>query len=314
MNPNYNLIAGTHDSADNLAVGQTPGFINVTKGCLDIWANDVAMQCKNPVIASVTDSRIFKQLRNTGELRLDWIEMTGMGDWGVKAEKQNVLKGAVTLADQRSFCTVDFYKDMPVTHLMRRMRNSDSIISMALQKFIQAARRTDEKAGFSLISNATYTVAEGNLVELTPAGATPTPAEYEALVEAGANALMNQVDADGNLVECFEPTQLLVAQRGDAYIALSKALKMRTDGCCDVNGMQYAGIAGLTIRVVPYFAPGEMYLVNSTSTLYRDIVSPLTVVYRDHMYSDNWESYYRGFFSHRYFQADKLGLVKLAFN
>ena len=314
MNPNYNLIGGSFDTADNLAIGQTPGFVNVSKGCLEIWQNDLAMQCKNPAIASVADSRIFKQLRNTGELRLDWVEMTGMGDWGLKAEKQNVLKGAVTLANQRSFCTSDFYKDMPVTHLMRRMRNSDSVISMALKKFIAAARRTDEKVGFSLISNASYTVAEGNLVELTPAGATPTVAEYEALVELGANALMNQVDADGNPIECFEATQLLVSQRGTAYINLSKALKMRTDGCCDVNGMQYSGIAGLTIRVAPFLPADEMYLLNSTSTLYRDIVSPLTVVYRDHMYSDNWESYYRGFYSHRYFQADKLGLVKLAFN
>ena len=310
MNPQYNINAGTHDSADNLAVGQNGSAINVSKGCLEIWSNQTAMQCSNPMIASVTDSRIFKQLNNSGELRLDWIEMAGMGDWGTKTEKGTPLKGAAALANQRSYCTVDFYKDMPVTHLMRRMRNSNSIVSMAIAKFIAGARRTDEKTGFSLISNAPYSVADSNIASVVPAVVTaPTIAEWEKLVEAGSQVLMTQSDADGNPIECFDPTQVLV-NRFD-YMQLSKALNVRVDGCCDVNKQQYSGIAGLTLRVVPWFKKGENYLLSSTATLYRDIVNSLEVIYVPNMYQDNWESYYRGFYSHRYFQADKLGLVKL---
>jgi hypothetical protein len=308
--PNYNQIAGGLDPADNLAVGQNPAFINVSKGMLELWANDVAENCKNPTVASVNDSRIFKQLNNTGVYRLDWVELTGMGDWGVKAEKQNVIKGAPSLSNERSYCPAFFYKDLPVTDKMRMMNNSSSIISASIKKFIKAARRTDEKAGFSLITNAPYSLAENNLVQITAATAgAVTIAEWEKLVEAGAQALMIQEDADGNPVECFDPTLVLTNRRD--FMALSKALNLRTDGCCSVNNQQYSGIAGLRMQINVYAEGNENFLLNSTSTLYRDIVYPLTVVYRDHMYNDNWEAFYRGKFVHRYFQADKLGLVKM---
>lgn len=313
---------------DNYSIGENSVLIDGV--FRKMWSDMVSDGMKNPNVASVTDSRIFKQMNNTGLYKLDIMEVVGAGKWANRQEKEDVKKSAPKYVNFGSYCAEEYADDLPVSIWVEEMNSPHMGNQMAthIRKWVAKARKADERNGFSILNNGlttvdgqtlfstTHTTANGdvysNIINIAATAAAATPVDIETAVQDGMTALFSQKDEDGLPMDAGINPILLTS--ADLFIKVSKAVTTRGGvACCDANGVQFVGTAGLTVMFSNFLTAGSMYLINENAGLVRDVVKPLQVRYLDGLYQDNWESVYRGRFIHRYFAYRGQGIIKFQF-